>query len=365
MLAPLGAKILHEGVFDKTRTFEGQTLGKATFWHTRNIQRASGHQRTCRASVCRCTATTISRACPPCSMARSGKSWSGARRRPRVIGPTPTTCSTSSAAGTYAEAPPVLAVRQLGQGADRLLSALPAVHGHQPPQPALGRHRGMQRRPGRRAAEPQHEDADERLPLAGRAGRRLAGFRNLCPGAYQPVQFPAKVELGPSPLATAVAPTGIRGIFGAHSAYSDGSGTVADYVQAAKAAGLSFLVFADPLEKLTEGNLGKTEGRLRRRLPSRATSTPVPASSSPTASATAGPFGAKRSSGPRRPSAAASSRTSSGTASGSTITASTLLPAISRQRTVGLQAVAPATARTPRTSGGSSITCRWCTKRTG
>ena len=38
VLAPLGVKILHEGDFDSTRSFEGRTLGKVTFWHTRNIQ---------------------------------------------------------------------------------------------------------------------------------------------------------------------------------------------------------------------------------------------------------------------------------------------------------------------------------------
>ena len=35
----------------------------------------------------------------------------------------------------------------------------------------------------------------------------------------------------------------VRGIVGAHSAYAGGKGSVADYVKAAKAAGLSFLVF--------------------------------------------------------------------------------------------------------------------------
>ena len=37
VLAPFGLEILHEGIFDKTRAFEGKTIGKATFWFTRNI----------------------------------------------------------------------------------------------------------------------------------------------------------------------------------------------------------------------------------------------------------------------------------------------------------------------------------------
>lgn len=38
VLAPLGMAILPEGVFDKTRAFQGQTLGMDTFWRTQNIQ---------------------------------------------------------------------------------------------------------------------------------------------------------------------------------------------------------------------------------------------------------------------------------------------------------------------------------------
>ena len=78
---------------------------------------------------------------------------------------------------------------------------------------------------------------------------------------YRPIQFPATNDLDHAAVMSgkfaANVSSGIRGIFGAHSAYSDGSGTVADYVKVAKAAGLSFLVFNDPLEKLTEEKLNR------------------------------------------------------------------------------------------------------------
>lgn len=48
---------------------------------------------------------------------------------------------------------------------------------------------------------------------------------------------------------------GARGLVGVRSAYSDGASTVAEYVAAAKAAGLNFLVFADPLARLTAERL--------------------------------------------------------------------------------------------------------------
>ena len=81
----------------------------------------------------------------------------------------------------------------------------------------------------------------------------MADFGTYVEEPYRPVQFPAKVDWDKDRW-TSARSAGIRGIFGAHTAYSDGSGTVADYVQAAKAAGLSLIVFADPLEKLTETN---------------------------------------------------------------------------------------------------------------
>ena len=48
---------------------------------------------------------------------------------------------------------------------------------------------------------------------------------------------------------------GARGLVGVRSSHSDGTSSVAEYVAAAKAAGLNFLVFADPLEHLTAEKL--------------------------------------------------------------------------------------------------------------
>lgn len=50
---------------------------------------------------------------------------------------------------------------------------------------------------------------------------------------------------------------GIRGIFGAHTSYTDGRARVAHYVKGTKAAGFSVFVFTDPLETLTAETLGK------------------------------------------------------------------------------------------------------------
>lgn len=64
---------------------------------------------------------------------------------------------------------------------------------------------------------------------------------------YKPVQFPESCEWDSDEPA--------RGIIGAHTSYTDGSGSVEDFVKAAKKAGLSFIVFADPLEQLSAEKL--------------------------------------------------------------------------------------------------------------
>ena len=77
----------------------------------------------------------------------------------------------------------------------------------------------------------------------------VAGLGTYKPQSYQPIQFPKAVSWDEEQFPPIK--VGIRGIFGAHTSFSDGAGSVADYVKAAKAAGLSFIVFNDSLERLT------------------------------------------------------------------------------------------------------------------
>lgn len=67
---------------------------------------------------------------------------------------------------------------------------------------------------------------------------------------YEKIQFPESVSWDDSKFG-AVQQKFYKYIFGLHSNYSDGQSSVEDYVLAAKAAGLSGIVFADSLEKLT------------------------------------------------------------------------------------------------------------------
>jgi len=253
VLAPLGAKILHEGVFDKTRAFEGQTLGKATFWHTANIR---AHPVTKDVS-CLCLPLHGYNDFPGVPAMAYGPEWQilvRGQQEAKSYRSNADNVLDLNAAGTYAEAPPVLAVRTLGKGriACYPLALLFTGQNHRNPLwPDIVECRG-----DAAAGRPSHSmkmQISAYRWLAEPSGGR-ADFGTLTQEPYRPVQFPAKVDWDKSSL-TSTGSAGIRGILGAHSAHSDGSGTVADYVRAAKAAGLTFLVFSDPLERLTEAKL--------------------------------------------------------------------------------------------------------------
>ena len=257
VLAPLGVTILHEGIFDKTRTFEGQTLPqrqKATFWHTRNIQPHAVTKGVTNLYLplhgfVGFPGLPAMRYSPEWTIlvrgevdARSYKSGDDNEINLDIQ-------------GTYSSAPPVLAVRQLGKGriVSYPVSDLFTGQNHRNPLWADIVESGGDRAAG----QPSHSMKMQMNAYRWLAepSRSLAGFGTYGQEPYKPIQFPAKVDCD-RPFAPA-ATRDIRGIFGATSAYSDGSGTVADYVKAAKAAGLSFIVFNDPLEKLAKETLNK------------------------------------------------------------------------------------------------------------
>ena len=274
VFAPLGAKILSGGVFDKTRSFEGTTLGQAIFWSTRNIQ---AHAVT-RDVSCLYLPQRGFGDMPGLTAMEYGPEWQVLVQGEKEAksyrsNPSAENCLDLNHEGTYATAPPVLAERQLGTG--RIvcypISALFTGLNHRNPLWAdivecnggggkPSHSMKMQMNAYRWLAEPS---------------RGLDGFGTLAETTYKPVQFPSKVDWNQYQFARTPAmeksitypdgqivrlsapAAGIRGIFGAHSAHSDGSGSVADYARAAKAAGLSFIVFADPLERLTKAALDK------------------------------------------------------------------------------------------------------------
>ena len=73
---------------------------------------------------------------------------------------------------------------------------------------------------------------------------------------YSKVKYPEKVSWDNMIFAQPAKKT-VKGTWGLHSNLTDGKGTVADYAKAAKAGGLSFIVFSEPLELLSCAKLKK------------------------------------------------------------------------------------------------------------
>jgi len=260
VLSPLGAKILHEGVFDKTRAFEGQTLGKATFWQTGNIQ---SHPLT-RGVSGLCLPLHSYGGFPGLVAMEYGSPWQilvRGEHEAQSYRSNADNVIELDATGTYGQAPPVLAARSLGRGRIVCYPISPLFTGANHRNPLWADI--VETHGDRAAGQPSQSMAMQMNacrwlaePSSGRAD-----FGTYAAEPAQPVQFPAAVEWDKvrfgQPAAADAGATGIRGIFGARTAHSDGSGSVDDYVAAAKAAGLSFIVFADPLEKLTPEKLGR------------------------------------------------------------------------------------------------------------
>lgn len=273
VLAPLGCEILHEGNFDKSRAYEGKTLGKAMFWYTTAV---SEHPVTAGVR-CLYLPLTDFGPTPGQPAMRYSDDWqvivtgeaeaksyrSGVAGDPNHIN--------LDVEGTYTTAPPVVAVRTLGEGRIVCFPLSPLFTGLNHGNPLWTD--TVETRGDPVAGRPSdtlklHMNA---IHWLAEPARGKADFGTYRPEPYEPVTFPPRVEwddqrfAGVSGLTVAADGSAtfegpaheVRAIVGAHTAYTDGSGTVADYVAAAKAAGLSAIVFTDPLEQLTAEELAQ------------------------------------------------------------------------------------------------------------
>ena len=120
VMAPFDVKILQEGVFDKTRSFEALAMirpGKSTFWHTGNIQPHPVTKGVSSLYLPLLNWTTV----PGVAAMQCGPDWQVLVRGEkeaksyRVIANQEYELDVK-AEGSCAEAPPVLAVRQFGKG---------------------------------------------------------------------------------------------------------------------------------------------------------------------------------------------------------------------------------------------------------
>ncbi|MBL7222760.1 MAG: hypothetical protein ISS72_02805, partial [Candidatus Brocadiae bacterium] len=175
--------------------------------------------------------------------------------------------------GTYATAPPIAAVRSFGKGRVCVLAA-PNMHVFANLGNPLWPHT-METEGDAESGKPSHGNrlVVNALRWLGEPSLAIEGTGTYRDVAPKPVQYPATVDWDRhqfAPVAPGVKPdqygdgvpiafpesaVGVKGLIGAHTALTDGKGTVADYVVAARKAGLRFIVFTEPLEQLTPAEL--------------------------------------------------------------------------------------------------------------
>ena len=267
LFADFGFKILHEGVWDAATSFTAPgtpSYGAQLFFSTTNITPhpvTQGVARICQPHYAHSKLTG-------CEGIAYDQNWTvvvAGEQTAKSYKCDPLTNDMSDTeGGTYPAAPPMAAVRPYGQGRVFVWS----IHGiysvdnyGNPLWPQIAETRGDVAK-----QEPSfgHQLLLNALRWTGQPSTGLAGFGGrVIPDKVEPVQFPVSVEVGPNGHAgwmtraakppAPVAPG--RGIIGAHTAYSDGQGTVREYAAVAVAAGLSWIVFTESLESLTADKL--------------------------------------------------------------------------------------------------------------
>ncbi len=272
VMAPFGATLLHEGCFDPTRTFKGFDLGPTTYWFTQSVKPHPVTENVQRLFL----PLYGPGKWPGLPAMRYSADWQvlvSGEREARSFASDHENVLRLETPGSYESAPPVVAVREMGKG--RVVSF-----------PLSPIHSGMNYlNPLWRNTVETDGDKGAGLPSdtlklllqayrwAGEPAQTIPELGTYTPKPYATIKFPETVDWDKFSFSAPdggvegfqyadgqkmeflPASDGIRGVFGARSAYSGGRGTVTQYVQAAKALGLSFLVFADPLEKLTAATL--------------------------------------------------------------------------------------------------------------
>jgi hypothetical protein len=265
VLAGLGVQMVHEGVFDAQRTFKTPIAGifppEGFFW-TESI--TPGHPVT--ANVKRLCLPQYHNGHTPGVVAFTlSPEWQVLARgeaSAQSYKVTHDSVTDYAQVGTYQSAPPIVAARTFGKGRLVVYSV---------PARSVYTNYGV---PGWSMIVEETGNAAAKLPsdsgtLVLNALTWLAEPSKDNPnlGTFVAkdtarVQFPKSVQ---QDTASFTPPTpGVRGILGVKTAYSDGAGTVEEYAQAAKAAGLSFLVFNESLEKMTPAKLEQLKADCKR-----------------------------------------------------------------------------------------------------
>ncbi len=258
VIAPLGLELLHEGTFDKSREFKavrGRATDLAPYWYTQNI---TPHPIT--EGIGRLVLPLYDFGhWPGLPACRYDDSWQVIVRGEAEAGSFKSGVVDNIVnlddPGTYASAPPVVAVRTLGKG--RILSyPLTPIHWRlNINNPLWAETVERSGDPGRGLRSDSQQLIVNGIKWLGEPAQAEPGFGTHAFVPYEPIRYPPRVEWDGRPYSPPATTDQVRGIFGAISNHAGGAGTVAEYAASARAAGLAFVVFADPLEQLTPESL--------------------------------------------------------------------------------------------------------------
>lgn len=166
--------------------------------------------------------------------------------------------------GTYAEAPPIAAWRDW-EGGRLAAYSCAAMHltlnsRHTEDYPGIHEYAGDSERQIPSDGYQLFFNTIRHLGETGQRNPALGGYVEQPLPSYEP---PAAISMERQRFPVVVARQS-QGVIGLHSALSDGSGTVAEYCRAAKAAGLDFVVFSEALEKLTAAEFAELRAACQR-----------------------------------------------------------------------------------------------------
>lgn len=249
VLNPIGASITREGVADLTNKTgnEWKTGFFSDFFYTRNIAK---HPVTENIESLWFPFYTYTSA-PGTPYMNYDKSWQVVVRGEKTAGTYKKTDDNRllvNQPGSVKSEPSIIAVRTLGKGR---IVCIPVHNVHtgqnygKPTWSHIVEDRGANGIKG--GLMPLIANA---VKWCAEPNRNNPAFGTYVTPVYEKVAFPESVSWDDAKFSSAKKQFR-KIVVGAHSSYSDGRSTVAEYVAAAKAAGLSGIVFADPLEKLT------------------------------------------------------------------------------------------------------------------
>jgi hypothetical protein len=255
LFEPFGAQILREAIFDTTQTFDSPrtpVFAPMPYFWTKNITAHPTTQNVRRIYLPLYTHEPV----PGVPALQLGEDWQvvvrgDASAKSYLVGDD--NGIDLSRAGNQKSAPPIAAARSLGKGRVFIYSA---------PARDTFLNYGNKMWPQITEAVGDRENGTpsdsntlllNALRWISQPAGSTPGFGTHVLAPIEPIVFDPSVNWDTAEFGAPSA--GVRGIIGAHSNYSDGKGSVAEYVAAAKAAGLSYIVFTDPLELLSETKL--------------------------------------------------------------------------------------------------------------